>query len=484
MKITNQKISRQRAGYRSELTGKVLKVGDKISIEGGLFLQIYNNKSVFRYKYRDSKGKQKQITIGMFSLEGDGINCFTLEQAMSTMLLAKNNLKNSGIDPKEEEENKKNQEIINANLEANTFGNYWPIWVEKKKFGNKAYNKKITDRFKKFCSTIEDIPLYKITEEKIRNILETILTLGPTYKDVAHRLRGSLYDLFNEAYREKLVTVNPLSRIFPDEYPAPQRGKFKHTTDLSMLKKILLAIDTYDTKEPAVGIGLKLFPHLFLRHSELRLLKWKDIDFDKRIWYLHKAKVKGQSIFEENIDDRPNDFCILLSDPVISLIKQLYIFTGHCEYAFSSRVTNKVLSDASMTKALNNILIANGIPHATVIHGFRNTARSLIPAKLGIPTRVIEQQMSHSDDNKKPGERAISSDKYGYDQYLYLSERRAMMDVWSEFLIGLKSIYIEITPEEAKRLTIMNAKTNWQVFLEELQKKYVTLARTYEQVKV
>jgi hypothetical protein len=89
--------------------------------------------------------------------------------------------------------------------------------------------------------------------------------------------------------------------------------------------------------------------------------------------------------------------------------------------------------------------------------------------------------MSHSY-NVSGEERAVSGDKYGYDNYTYIPERRALMDVYSLFLLGLRDKYVELTPEEARALMIEGKKTEWQKYLEMLQKKYVELSRVYEQV--
>ena len=76
-------------------------------------------------------------------------------------------------------------------------------------------------------------------------------------------------------------------------------------------------------------------------------------------------------------------------------------------------------------------------------------------------------------------ERAFSSDRYGYDQYLYLPERRAMMDVWSDLLEGLASDKFQMLSPEQVRQQV--GKTQWQIFVEELREKYKRLCGIYQQ---
>ena len=56
---------------------------------------------------------------------------------------------------------------------------------------------------------------------------------------------------------------------------------FAHTTDIKELKTILLGIDEYfgdyNTK-----MALKILPYVFVRPSNLRGMKWEDINFEKK----------------------------------------------------------------------------------------------------------------------------------------------------------------------------------------------------------
>ena len=99
----------------------------------------------------------------------------------------------------------------------------------------------------------------------------------------------------------------------------------------------------------------------------------------------------------------------------------------------TGRFGDTPISDNTAGKALRVALEKEGLGHLTSMHGFRYTARSFIPGIPGIPKRIVEQQMSHAT-TPSGEEAAQSDDRYGYDQYLYMPERRAMMDVWSEFL--------------------------------------------------
>lgn len=477
--LTDFKLSKMRVGYKSDFLGREVRDHERIFICGGLFVQFYKDKHMFRYTYRDENKKQKQLSIGMFSLNGNGITSFTIEQAKAKYLADMAERRVNGRDPYKTREQKRIEREEETKRKALLFKLYWPTWVEKQNYGSEAHKKKVESSFNSLCASIADLPLVDITEDHIRTLLDGILEIAPKKVDTIHRLYLHLSNLFKTAKRQKLVTTNPMAEIYPEEYPAPKTGKYKHAKNLPELKQFLQVLPDIEA-EPVTKVLLSIAPHLFMRASELRLMKYKDLDMENSIWYLHRSKRIGQSIFDKDIDTRPYDYCVPLSPQVKAAIESLYPLTGTKEYVFTGQDGKSPISDNTAGKALRNALKKKGLAELTTLYGFRYVARGMIPAILGIDKRIVEQQMSHDpSQNTGEGEVAHSSDKYGYDQYLYLPERRAMMDVWSDLLEGLVSDKFQIlTPEQARQQV---GKTQWQMFLEELHEKYKRLCGIYQQ---
>jgi integrase len=67
---------------------------------------------------------------------------------------------------------------------------------------------------------------------------------------------------------------------------------------------------------------------------------------------------------------------------------------------------------------------------ATVGHGFRATARTILDEVLGFRPDIIEQQLGHTV--KDPLGRA-------YNRTKHLKERHKMMQAWGDYLDELKS---------------------------------------------
>ena len=70
-----------------------------------------------------------------------------------------------------------------------------------------------------------------------------------------------------------------------------------------------------------------------------------------------------------------------------------------------------------------------GFDGVHVAHGFRAMASSLLN-EMGWRPDVIERQLSHVEENKV---------RAAYNRAEYITERRQMMQAWSDFLVGLAS---------------------------------------------
>lgn len=445
----------------------------------GLYFEITKTgKKVFRFVYRQKDGKQKTMTIGYFSRNGDGETLFTIDQAHQKYLEAMGGLKVKSIDPAEERERVAEEQKADEERSQRTFKSVYLEWLDspgitiKSPTGFTATHKtKVLDRIKKHCNTISEKPFHKIEESDIRIILESLKT---RQQDAAARLHASLRQIFQYGRMKKYIDSNPMELVLKKEFPAAKNERFKHTLELMTLQKILMLIDSNDIGEIQTQIALKLAPLLFTRPAELRLMRWQDIDFERRIWSTHKAKMLGREVASQETQDSEPDFVVPLSEEAVRLIKQLELYRCS-DYVFAIRGGDEAPSDSTFSKALRELLKKNGLKGKQTVHGFRHIVRSLAPAKLAIPVRVIEQQMSHSEIPK-------SSDKHLYDQNLYVPERRAFMDVWSEFIAAIRDDYQEYYQEELDELKRQGKQTRWSEVLEELKAKYHTKALDYEQV--
>lgn len=315
----------------------------------------------------------------------------------------------------------------------------------------------------------------------IREVFDAILALAPKQQDKIHRINQLLHHLFKDALREKPIDSDPMLAIYPDDYPAPKHGKYTHINDLPTLSKFMKILPKIHGEPSTIAI-CQIAPHWFTRPVEIRFLKWANVDFEHNKCSLHKAKVRGQSINAGDLDQRPTDYFMPLSPQVKTILQKLFKITGQKEYVFAGINDNEPISDNTAGRAIRTACKREGFENLSSMHGFRYTGRSFLPGILGIKPRIVEQHMSHST-SVDGQEAAVSSDKYGYDDYLYAPERRAMMEIWSDFLEGVANgKYKELSPEEVQKLFESGKKSEWQQFIEELRTKYIRLASIYQQM--
>jgi integrase len=158
---------------------------------------------------------------------------------------------------------------------------------------------------------------------------------------------------------------------------------------------------------------------VFTRPGELRLARWEEFDLDgaEPMWRIPTTRMKMR-----------REHHVPLAPQVVELLRAQRTFSGHCELVFPSpRSIKRPLSDMALLAALRRL----GYDKAEVSpHGFRATARTILDEVLHQRVDLIEHQLAHIV--KDPNRRA-------YARATFLSERRAMMTLWANYLDGLRA---------------------------------------------
>ena len=162
---------------------------------------------------------------------------------------------------------------------------------------------------------------------------------------------------------------------------------------------------------------MKLSPFVFLRPGELRQAEWSEIDLDAAEWNLPAEKMKMK---------QPH--LVPLSTQAVAILREIQPLTGSTRYVFhSSRSTKRPMSDMALSAALRRLGYEQG---EMTPHGFRAMARTLLDEVLQIRPDFIEHQLAHAV--RDPNGRA-------YNRTTHLIERKKMMQVWADYLDGLKA---------------------------------------------
>jgi integrase len=197
----------------------------------------------------------------------------------------------------------------------------------------------------------------------------------------------------------------------------PQPGEKHHAaiTDPKEVAPLLRAIDGYQGHF-VVKCALRLAPMFFVRPGELRHAEWAEVDLDEAIWNIPASKMKMKQAH-----------IVPLSSQSVEILTELKELTGASKYVFPSGRTNaRPMSNNALLAALRRM----GFDKDTMTgHGFRAMARTILDEVLQVRPDFIEHQLAHAV--RDPNGRA-------YNRTAHLAERRKMMQLWADYLDGLK----------------------------------------------
>lgn len=374
----------------------------KMFDERGLFLIVTPAGGKWwrlRYKFDN---KEKLLSLGVYPDVG-------LKEARERREAARKLLAND-IDPGQHRKAKK---AANTERAANSFEVICREWLEARKDSVEP------DQHKKTLSRMENdvFPwlggkaITDITAPDVLSVLRRIDERGARY--TAHRVRSEI----SRAFRFAIATGRAERDPCPDLKGAIQPAKESHMPALTSpneVAELLRAIDGF-MGTFVVKCALLLAPMLFVRPGELRKAEWSGFDLEKAEWRYLVTKTKTEHL-------------VPLSSQAVSILKELHPLTSHRRYVFPGRDPQKPMSNTAVNAALRRM----GYDTRTEItgHGFRAMARTILHEELHQKPEVIEHQLAHT-----------VSDALGtaYNRTKFLKERKAMMQLWADYLDKLKA---------------------------------------------
>jgi len=378
----------------------------KLADGGGLYLLITpTGGKLWRMKYTYGD-KEKLLAIGSYPT-------VDLSEARQQREAAKKLLK-QGVDPSIQKKAKKEamHEATKNSFEA--IAREWH--GHKKDEWTADHASTILTRLEKdIFPWVGGIPITDITAKDIKTVVDRVKSRGTL--EAARRLLTITNQVFNYAISTDRANFNIAVGL--KGYLPPSSKTKRHmpaVTDPKELGPLLRALDAYEGSFVA-QCALKLLPLLFCRPGELRHLEWREIDFDAEQIIIPGSKMKMKS-----------DHIIPLSSQAATILKELHPLTGHGKYVFpSTRSFSRCMSDNTINAALRRM----GFDGDTVVaHGFRATARTLLHEVLQVNPHAIEAQLAH---------RVPDALGAAYNRTTHITERRKMMQLWADYLDGLKA---------------------------------------------
>lgn len=382
----------------AKASSKAYKVFD----ERGLFLIITPaGGKWWRLKYRFG-GKEKMLSLGVYP-------DVSLKDAREKRDAARRLLANE-IDPGE---NRKVQKAAKVERSANSFEVIAREWFAKQQpTWAVSHADKIIARLENdVFPWLGGKAIAEITAPDVLSVLRRIEGRGTN--DTAHRASGNISQVMRYAIATGRAERDPVPDL-RGALPPLRHRNFASITDPVKVAELLRAMDAFSGTY-VVRSALLLAPLLFVRPGELRKALWADIDLDKAEWRYFVTKTK-------------TEHSVPLATQAVAILNDLHALTGHAANVFPGRDPQKPMSEAAINAALRRM----GYDTKTeiTVHGFRAMARTILHEELHQKPEVIEHQLAH----KVPDSLGTA-----YNRTKFLKERKAMMQLWADYLDKLKA---------------------------------------------
>jgi integrase len=222
---------------------------------------------------------------------------------------------------------------------------------------------------------------------EVENWLRSLHNLAPSSRA---KLKSRMYTLFEHAKRYEFCDRNPMESVRQGSKPRTKPA----VLSLDEIRAIMDEITT-----PAIRVAVLVAAATGLRRSELRGLKWKDIDLD-RGWLTPTRGSVNKHL--TNLKNRPSAATIPISE---ALVEALLMWRGETPYrgdddwVFASPATSgrsPYWFDAALTRQLRPAAERAKIAKHIGWHTFRRSLATLLMKKReGV--KVVQELMRHAN---------------------------------------------------------------------------------------
>lgn len=387
----------------------------------GLFLSVEvskatgKKKAVFKHRYSHPviTGKRPTITLGTYP-------AFTLEQARqiyndNLALLAMN------IDPIEHKESEKQKDIASRKNTVQYFIDEWQAIQQQKNLAPKSVK-----NYAEWLKPIQNqLGKMRVTDIKPSMVIRFIKDIQKTHPAKGVEVKKLLKSILQIAKANGIIEYNPASDLQGTLTP----HKKKHhpaITDPAEFAKLLNEIDSLPADNTHRKEILQLLALTFARVGDICSMKWADINLLARQWEFRPQKAGGRVDMSDLITPLPLH--------AVAILERMQGITGGYEYVFYNgrRKQEKYTHQQEINKALNSPAMNDGKGYQDIHspHGFRATAKTMLMERLGYDELITELQLGH---------RMLNSYGRAYSRMDMLTQRKAMMTDWANYLDDLRA---------------------------------------------
>jgi integrase len=383
---------------------KALKLKDKpytVSDDRGLYVEVFPTGGiVWRFRYR-LNGKREKLTLGKYpALTLKNARLKRDEAAQAVAL---------GQSPAQKKQFAKVAGPEDATVAE--FAERFFRDIQQRDRKDNTMPRRYLD--KDILPYVGAKPVKEITAEDVRSVIWRKKSQG--FDAAAGQVRGLLKRMLDYAVTCGLLSHNPVAALpMRHVYRAAARDRALTPDEIQLFLRSAQASNV----RRQFKIALQLILMTLVRKSELMLAQWKDVHLDEAEWHIPEENSKT---------GKPH--IVYLSRQAALLFKELKVLASTSAWVLPGRGTlAKPFAHNAINNALKTALQDQEIP-AFTIHDLRRTASTLLHEE-GWPSDVVEKALNHT----------IGGVRGVYNRAKYATQRREMLQFWSDYLDGLAPV--------------------------------------------
>lgn len=340
----------------------------RVSDEAGLCIQVTAKGSkLWRLRYTFQK-KEKMLALGKYPEIGLAAARRARDQARSEIA--------AGIDPALTKKKLQAQ----ASLTNDTFRAVSEEWLAH---NGPRWTKRHVDTIQSrlrlhIWPSLGVIPLGEITPPMCLQVCRNVEKGHPS--NVAQRARQYMSAVFCYAIASGLTSTDPAAQIGRVLLPVSRKKHHPAILDIQDLRSMLKEVELSPGK-PIAKLALRLLALTACRSTEVRGMRWNEIDWDERLWRIPAERMKMK---------RPH--IVPLPQQAIDVLHTIKPFTGNTSLVFAGDRRHDVpISDATLSMRIKR----SSYSGQHVPHGFRSSFSSIMNEKRPRDRSVIDMMLAH-----------------------------------------------------------------------------------------
>ena len=374
----------------------------KVTDRDGMYVTVSTAGTVtFRYDYRINS-RRETLTIGRYGPGG-----LSLARAREKCIDAKRAV-SEGQSPAQEKQRERRRLS-----DAKTFQEFTDEWYEGARMADstRSMRKSILDR--DILPVFKSRLLSEISPDDLRDLCEKVKGRGAPA--TAIHVRDIIKQIYGFAILHGEKVANPADDVGPSSIATfVARDRALSPSEIRIMLKQLEYVASY----PTIKLGLRLILLTLVRKGELIHATWDEIDFEKALWTIPKARMKAGKAHN-----------IYLSQQALDIMIALRTCAGGSRYLLPSRYDgDKCMSNATLNR-VGQIVVerskAKGLPIENfTVHDLRRTGSTILN-ELGFNSDWIEKCLAHEDGLSSRGI---------YNKAEYAEQRRHMLQEWADMV--------------------------------------------------